>query len=155
MVSRGHTSGTTPSLSAFVPLWNTYLNLYENIRGQGEARKIPSRNASLAGLGLKIHPPQQVLEARVVAEGVPVMLHPHPPQHLHAPPRRPSRPVKSSARRSRDVSSARTSPCRRPPSSGWGGSRSHPPAPSCNLLPAPRNPRVFRPRSTPAYPRHR
>ncbi len=57
--------------SAFVPLRDTYLNIYASIRGQGEARKIPLRNASLAGLGLQFHPQQQVLETRVVAEGIP------------------------------------------------------------------------------------
>ena len=51
--------------SAFVPLRNTYLNTHESIRGQGEARKIPSRNASSSGLGFKVHPPQQVVEAIV------------------------------------------------------------------------------------------
>jgi hypothetical protein len=58
--------------SAFAPLRDTYLNIHESIRGQGEARKIPARNASLAGLGFQVHPPQQVLEARVVPEGIPV-----------------------------------------------------------------------------------
>jgi hypothetical protein len=63
-------AGTTPGgPSAFVPLRNTYLNIHESIRGQGEARKIPLLNASLAGPGLKVHPPPQVLEARVKTEG--------------------------------------------------------------------------------------
>ncbi len=57
----------TRSLSEFVPLRNTYLNTHESIRGQGEARKIPLLNVSLARLRFKAHPPQQVLEARVVA----------------------------------------------------------------------------------------
>jgi len=71
LVWRGHTLGAIPpKLSPFVPLRNTYLNIHESTRGEGEARKIPLLNASLAGLGLKVHPPQQVLEARVVAEGV-------------------------------------------------------------------------------------
>jgi len=33
---------------------NTYLNTHESIRGQGEAREIPSRNVSSAALGLLI-----------------------------------------------------------------------------------------------------
>ncbi len=32
----------TRSLSAFVPLRNTYLNIHESIRGQGEARELTS-----------------------------------------------------------------------------------------------------------------
>jgi len=71
------TRSSWPSLSAFVPLRNTYLNTYESIRGQGEARKIPLLNASFAGLGFQVHPQQQVVEARVVAEGVPASVRRH------------------------------------------------------------------------------
>ena len=48
--------------SAFVPLRNTYLHIHENIRGQGEARKIPSRNVFIAGLEFQVHPQQQVVK---------------------------------------------------------------------------------------------
>jgi len=55
-----------PSLSVFLPWRNTYLSTDESIRGQGEARKIPSLNVPLVALGFQIRPPQQVSEARVV-----------------------------------------------------------------------------------------
>ena len=54
---------TSGSPSAFAPSWNTYLNIYEIIRGQGEGRKIPSCIApSLACWfsGRQVHPQQQV-----------------------------------------------------------------------------------------------
>ncbi len=51
-------------------LRKTYLRIYESSRGQEEGRQEANFvNVSLAGLRLKVHPQQQVVEARVVAPG--------------------------------------------------------------------------------------
>ncbi len=55
--------------SAFVPLWNTYPNIHKRVRVQGQGGKGHSQNVPSPSLGFQIHP-QQVLEARVVAECV-------------------------------------------------------------------------------------